>query len=282
MDYDIFLLTYFLLFINTALSAFKWKILLKADKVDVSFGFLLQSYLVGSFANIFLPSNIGGDVIRVYDLVKSGKDASKSVASVFIDRASGFFALSAIGLLSSIVGYEMNMDKKITFGLLFIFGCILTAFLSLFYDRAHRLAARVLSMLKIPKVSNFFEKFISSINAYKNQKKLLLKILSISFVFQLLVVVIIYLYSRGWDFHVGFLWFLIFIPIISIIESIPLTPYALGIRDMSYVFFFTTVGLKIEEAEFLAITYVAMTLLYSAIGGFVFLFRKIKLREAIS
>src|SRR5690348_8985393 len=45
-------------------STWRWKLLLNAQNVDLNGRYLLGSYLVATFFNNFLPSNIGGDVIR--------------------------------------------------------------------------------------------------------------------------------------------------------------------------------------------------------------------------
>src|SRR5262245_49255947 len=43
----------------------RWHMLLDAQGVHVSRLWLLRSFLVANFFNNFLPSNIGGDVIRI-------------------------------------------------------------------------------------------------------------------------------------------------------------------------------------------------------------------------
>ncbi|MGQ9698583.1 MAG: lysylphosphatidylglycerol synthase transmembrane domain-containing protein, partial [Armatimonadota bacterium] len=48
-------------------SAVRWKILLAALGADVPLGTLVSSYLVGSFFNSFLPTTVGGDVVRIWD-----------------------------------------------------------------------------------------------------------------------------------------------------------------------------------------------------------------------
>ena len=47
-------------------SAWRWGLLLHAQHVPLSFWSLTQSFLVATFFNNFLPSNIGGDVIRIH------------------------------------------------------------------------------------------------------------------------------------------------------------------------------------------------------------------------
>ncbi len=275
-DIKIFIVAFCFLLLNTAVSSYKWKILLEADNIRIPFIFLIKSYLVATFANLFLPSNIGGDVIRIYDVAKHSKDSVKSTASVLIDRASGFFALSFIGFIASLSSVSFLNDTKIVSILCTVFIIIVLMFILLFNKKIHLLINRILSFFKIQKAAGLFNRLTDSLNSYKKEPGTLFKILFISFFFQLTVVGIVYLYSIGLHMKISFLYFLIFIPIITVIESIPLTPFALGIRDASYVFFFTKVGLSIEQAESLAITYILMTFAYALLGGGIFLFQKRK------
>ncbi len=80
-----------LLLTNTFLSAWKWHILLKSDGIDIGLGTLTGSYLIGTFFNMFLPSNIGGDSYRILDIKKRSDDFMRSATSVFAHRLSGFF-----------------------------------------------------------------------------------------------------------------------------------------------------------------------------------------------
>ena len=273
-DIKIFIIAYLFLLLNTALSSLKWKILLEADGIKIPFNFLIKSYLVATFANLFLPSNIGGDVVRIYDVAKHSKDSVKSTASVLIDRASGFFALSLIGFIASLSSVSFLNNTKIISSLCSVFILILVMFVLLFNKKIHSLIRIMLSFFKIQKALSLFTRLTDSLDSYKKHPATLSKILLISFFFQLMVVGIVYLYSLGLHMKISFLYFLIFIPIITVIESIPLTPFALGIRDASYVYFFTKVGLSIEQSESLAITYILMTFAYAFLGGVIFLFKK--------
>ena len=53
------------------LSTVRWKILLDALGATTRFSKLCQSYMVATFFNNFLPSNVGGDVVRVRDAAKA-------------------------------------------------------------------------------------------------------------------------------------------------------------------------------------------------------------------
>src|SRR5690349_55473 len=59
------------LYFTTVLAAtWRWQLLLNAQNVSVPARRLLGSYLVATFFGNFLPSNIGGDVIRIRDTAK--------------------------------------------------------------------------------------------------------------------------------------------------------------------------------------------------------------------
>src|SRR5262245_23815158 len=60
-------------------ATWRWHVLLQAQHVPMPVPRLLNSYLAATFANNFLPSNIGGDVIRISDTARPAK--SKNLAA---------------------------------------------------------------------------------------------------------------------------------------------------------------------------------------------------------
>ena len=57
--------------VNVLASTWRWKLLLDAQEGRLRRRTLLGSFLVAGFFNNFLPSNIGGDVIRIGDTAKA-------------------------------------------------------------------------------------------------------------------------------------------------------------------------------------------------------------------
>ena len=69
-------LNYMILFILVSpvlifLSSWKWQVILKAQNINVSVGRLFVLYITGYFFNTFLPTNVGGDVVRAHILGKA-------------------------------------------------------------------------------------------------------------------------------------------------------------------------------------------------------------------
>src|SRR6266542_2746541 len=87
--------------INVFVSIWRWRLLLVAQHVHVRPRWLLGSFLVASFFNNFLPSNIGGDVIRISDTAKPARSKTLAATIVLTDRGLGLMALVFVAALGA-------------------------------------------------------------------------------------------------------------------------------------------------------------------------------------
>jgi hypothetical protein len=131
---------------------------------------------------------------------------------------------------------------------------------------------------RFPRLMKLAESLFLSFDAYRRHPTLIGRILGVSFLFQTLVAVAVYCLSRSLALGVPLVDFLAFVPIVTIMESIPISIYGLGLRDAGYVFFFTQIGLAHAEAHALAMSvlYVVMTAGYAALGGILLITRLVK------
>ncbi|MEO7964982.1 MAG: lysylphosphatidylglycerol synthase transmembrane domain-containing protein [Gemmatimonadaceae bacterium] len=82
----------------------KWRILVNAAGADLSFRTAARAYYMGLFGNTFLPSIVGGDVVRAGVALKAAKSKSGLVLGSLIDRLldiTGLAAVAGIGALLS-------------------------------------------------------------------------------------------------------------------------------------------------------------------------------------
>lgn len=264
---------FMLLFFNTAIHALKWKLLLQADGILIPWSTLTASYLVGTFFNMFLPSNIGGDAYRVYDVARTSKRAAHSFASVLADRLSGYVALVVVATGCGLAGLRLLPNSEILWipvigmaGLLLIIGASFQQrLIRWFLDRS--------VLERAPGIRAFVLQLLDSVNQYRNAPDLFVRIMIVSFVFQFSVIICIYLLALGLDFDIPLHYFFVFVPFVSIMEALPISIFGLGIRDASYAYFFTHVGLPEVYALTLALAYVVVTLVYASSGGIIFLLR---------
>src|SRR5215203_4957795 len=85
-------------------SAFRWDVLLRAQHVRLPFRYLTQSFLVATFFNNFLPSNIGGDVVRITDTAKAAGSKTLATTVILIDRGIGLLGLVLVAAIGASAG----------------------------------------------------------------------------------------------------------------------------------------------------------------------------------
>src|SRR5439155_1668557 len=108
-------------------AAFRWHVLLKVQKIQLSVPRLSGLFLIGMFYNQFLPGGTGGDIIKSYYLLKetSDKKAGALLAVVF-DRFIGLVALVAI--TGTLISLRYNFlaqttdTRRLLWVLLFLLG----------------------------------------------------------------------------------------------------------------------------------------------------------------
>jgi uncharacterized protein (TIRG00374 family) len=262
-----------LLFLNTAASAWKWRLFLLADGVNIPLSTLTVTYLIGSFYNLFLPSNIGGDSYRIYDIAKKSSSGVRSAASVFADRFSGFLALVTLSLLSSVLVAKQFDNIFFFLGPLLILLLLLAVLTALVKEKPVRLFLAATRLNRFPLLVSLTEKFFLSVQCYGADRRLLLKVMAISFAFQLSVITIVWLLALSLHAQISFFYFSAFVPLITLLEAVPISIFGLGLRDAGYVFFFGWTGMTELQTRSLALLFFAVAVSYSLIGGLAYLGR---------
>jgi glycosyltransferase 2 family protein len=262
-----------MLLFNTVLSAWKWQLFLRADGISIGLGDLFVSYMSGTFCNLFLPSNIGGDSYRIYDIAQRSRDGARSAASVFADRFSGFIALVVLSVLSSI--YVSLQFRSLNFMLVPL--ALLAAFVGVLViirrPAPFRWLLAVSGLNRFAFIERTIEKLLLSFSCYGANKVLLVKVMAISFAFQMSLISVVYLMACALGVQLAFFYFSAFVPLINLMEALPISIYGVGIRDYGYVLFFSQVGMSGIETRTLALLFVVVAVCYSLLGGLFFLYR---------
>ena len=105
-DLFLLILAFVLIAVGFYISALRWQILLKAQHVFISIKELTKSYLVGTFFNNFMPTTIGGDIIRTYDVSKISRSAAQSFTVIIVERLTGVFALISYSFIGLSLGFS--------------------------------------------------------------------------------------------------------------------------------------------------------------------------------
>ena len=99
-----FILVAFLLFLLAiVINGAKWQILLRAQDMAVPFGAVVEFQFIGFFFNNILPANIGGDLMRGYNLARYTDRTADAAVSVIVDRIIGLMAYMSSAVVAALV-----------------------------------------------------------------------------------------------------------------------------------------------------------------------------------
>jgi uncharacterized protein (TIRG00374 family) len=260
--------------LGLAISAFRWQILARAQGDEVPLPFLAKSYLVGTFFNIFLPTRFGGDVVRILDASKYSKSLVKSSAIVLVERSTGIIVLFLFALVASL--FRLDMASRIPM----IWEAFLIGFVGLAAAAFFFLPFVGRRLEKLPEkglLGTFKQKLIAlrtTIIFYKNKQKEFSQATVWAFLLQLNVVLYYYLIGRALHLTIPLLDYFIFIPIVLLIQILPVTINGLGLRELAYIEIFRFYGLPAETAVSFSVIEIAFGLIVGLIGGAIYVFRK--------
>lgn len=256
----------FIFIASQSISALRWLTILKKD-LDISYLRLLSIYFIGMYFNNFLPTIVGGDLVKGWFLYKTTNRGDLSVASIFLDRYSGFAALISITALALIPGYALISES----GLLAFFALLIGGFvfisLVIWVGPLHGWAMKLLAKIHFYGLNKKISTFYDVLMGYKSHHGILVKIFICSIFVQGGVMLGYYVLGSGLGIKVGIGYYLLFIPLITAITMLPISLSGIGLREYSFVFLFTKVGATKEQAVTLSLMWFIITALTSLIGG---------------
>lgn len=81
----------------------KWRLLVNSAGAELSFKTAVRAYYMGLFGNTFLPSIVGGDVVRAGVAMRAARSKSGLVLGSFIDRLLDIVGLAAVAGIGALL-----------------------------------------------------------------------------------------------------------------------------------------------------------------------------------
>lgn len=253
--------------------AFRWQVLLRAQGIQTPYLRLTQLYYIGTFFNTFLPSGLGGDVVKTYELSRQTSSGANTVSTVIVDRLIGLGVLFAMALAS--LPFSWRSVPGIVILTLFIFISVFVVAIILFLNRPLRewLTRHFAFLRKIltnDKVITFYDSFS------RYSFKVLLRSASASLLFNItLILTQIYL-ARAAGVLIPVSYFFIFVPILSSLTALPISIGGLGVREGGYLLLFSQIGVANDRSVAVSLLFYALLLFTGLTGGLLYLWQSIR------
>ena len=253
-----------------AISIWRWKLLLHTQGYRATMSHLSASYLVATFFNNFLPSNIGGDFIRVRDSSKLTGSTATSVAVVVIDRILGFGALYALAVSAflaggpSVRGLAGALPALTALGM--VFGLLAYIF---FRPGTARRAMTALGLSHVPWARSQFEVVQGAVHVYREEVGAVWAAFLGSVALQALVVYYYYNIARSLRIPLPLSACFLMVPLCSLVQALPISFNGWGVRESVFIVYFAQVGLPRESAMAFSLVGAGLMVLLSLSGAVV-------------
>jgi uncharacterized protein (TIRG00374 family) len=257
-----------------SLGALKWQILCRAQGIGVPLTKLLNYTFVGLFFGNFLPTNVGGDVVRAFDLARYSKRPEAASISVLVDRIIGLLVFVGAAALASVVSLFVIRDHPeitniaLVASVLFL-GCLATLG-ALLSRRVSRRVAFFLGLVpQLNPLRATGQRVYDALQVYRHDRGALLWTALISLAIQFVTTLVNYLIAVALGLPIPFIYIFLFNPLVAFVLLLPISINGIGLKQTVYVFFFTTVAGLVTAEQSLSLSLLMHVNIYLAglVGG---------------
>jgi uncharacterized protein (TIRG00374 family) len=257
------------------ISVWRWNRLLRAQHIEVETRRLTESMWVSLFFNNFLPSNIGGDVVRIADTAAAAGSKTLATTVILVDRTLGLTALllvAAVGAFSaSLAGMHIPGARWIwlasgvaiasaipVIAIPHLVGYLLAPVRALnrpwLTERAQRLEDAIVRFRKAPRA--LAGAFVGAVLVH------------------LIIVVFYLLTAQSLSVPLPLLLGAVLIPVSLAVQMAPVSINGFGVREAVFAFFFRRFGLPADAAVALSLVSTGLVMGLSLLGGLMFVRRR--------
>ncbi len=266
----VFVLAVLLEQLGVALSAKKWQLLLTAKREQVPFLQAWKYYYIGTFFNAFLPTSVGGDVVKAHVFSKQLQRREEGYASVVMDRMTGLVAVVAIGSLALLAGWPL-VDPTARLLALPILVLPFLALIVLFFTGWTERLLQLSFLQRFHRVQRFVHDVYKALRAYRMHRRVLLPVMALSVCYHLLLILVNVTLAWALGLDIAISYFFVFIPVAEILVFLPVTVQGFGVREGTYVTLFSSVGVGSAAAFSLGFSDQLVKLVGNLVGGLVYL-----------
>ncbi|MEI8387281.1 MAG: lysylphosphatidylglycerol synthase transmembrane domain-containing protein [Verrucomicrobiota bacterium] len=254
------------------LQTWRWMILLRVQEITVSFSRALRIILSGLFFNLFLLGSTGGDVIKIFFIMRETPDKKAgALLSVFIDRVVGVLALAVVSAVVILArwGELWNSARMGVLTVALILGG------SLGFIFAAWLVDRLNLTSKLPHWLPMHDKMVEAAAAFSQYAKAggaVGKAFLLSLPAHLLIFSTFYFAAKAFGAGLSLIGVFCVMPIVSTVTALPISLGGAGVREGLFITLLGALYATPKEiAMSISISGFLMVVFWSLTGGVVYL-----------
>ena len=251
--------------IAVVLSAWRRQTVLHGLGLGGSLPRLTHHYFAGQFIGNFLPTTIGGDVLRATRLTRENGDGPGTTASVVLERLTGWVVLPVITLFGFAINRGLLREGNGSRLALGMAVATLGILLVILYAAEHpNIGGRLAGNAGWRRFTGAVHHGLTKL---RRRPLAVARILAVGFIYQLVLVLSAILAAEALTLDIGPTALLTFMPMVLVAQVLPLSISGLGLREGALVIFLTPLGVATGEAILLGLTIYALNLVVSLLGA---------------
>lgn len=239
-------------------NAWRWWALVRSQQIEISFAETLKIVVAGAYASNFLPSTVGGDVVRIVGMLKYAESKVVVVSSVVVDRVINVVAyLSLAPLALGVFDLPALLSRR---------------------TQPQWLALSIINSKWVTRLRHLVEKLVHSLKKsfqlWARSPGMIIRAFVISW-FSLIVVFLgVWILARGIQIPVSLFEVMAVSVIVYVLTLLPISVNGYGLREVAVTTLYLQLGASLEQASTLAIVTRFLSLM-ATIPGAIWLHREI-------
>ena len=261
---------------STVISSWRWNLLLKTQRVEIALPSLLGTFLVSTYFNNFLPSNIGGDVIRISDTARFTNSRTLATIVVLMDRVIGLIALALVAALgATAIGRVHHTAAPIWPVWLWagFAGGIIATSAALLAPEVFGRVLRPLTVFHPEWVGDRITTFTGVLTRFAGAPGSLVAAVAGAFLVQ--AALVLYYFAVAYALHLDVsIWDLsVVVPMSFVVQLVPVSVGGFGVREAFFSYYFHRIGQPIEDAILMSLVAQVLLMLASLSGLAIYIWR---------
>ncbi len=269
--------------LSTLGGTLQWLWILRAAGVTAPAAELHRLYQVGLFFNNFLPANLGGDAVKIFDLGRQEGRPLKVFCATVLDRLIGLTGLTLLALAAVALIAARTAELPSVYPLLVALLAWLALLSLLLSRRVSSRLPRLLRRLRAGAAAARVEEALGEFALYRPRLRWFLGVLGFSVVVQALRVATHLLAAVGLGLALTGLQALqlfVLVPLLGILVALPVSINGIGLRESFTALLFTSAGLGRAPAVAMELIAFLVQVAWSLVGGLLFLRGRRRARAA--
>jgi uncharacterized protein (TIRG00374 family) len=261
--------------IAIVVKSYKWKIIVSTVNSKFSLQESVRAFLVGFSFSVLTPAKLG-DFIRAFYVKNSECSTGKALSTVVTDRLIDIVILIIIAITGIFLFSYLYHIEILSAALLILLAAGAVSGIAVIANKD--LLSRILRPffnLFMPgtykkQVSEYYHEFYNGLFTFYHHRAEFLLAITVAFLSWIPPFIYGYLLARSIGIPISLMYFFIVIPIISLLDLLPISISGIGTRDAALIFLFGLQGISAESAVAFSLLYLFLSYWLVALVGAVF------------